>query len=138
MRSFFRSLAIVVTVATTAACAQSVQAEPGAGGFEAPAIRTIDVEQLDKARKDGTAKVLIDVRTPQEFAEGHVPGARNIPLDQIGAHADQLPGDEEIYLVCRSGSRSARAASVLSAKGVKTVNVAGGTMAWLQAGKAVE
>ncbi len=125
---------LVALLGAGSACSP-VQAEPTA---EVAASRDVDVQQLEADRASGKAKVLIDVRTPGEFAEGHVPGAKNIPLDQVLSRIDELPDGEEVYLVCRSGSRSARAAAALSAKGLKTVNVKGGTMAWVAAGKAVE
>jgi rhodanese-related sulfurtransferase len=136
MGSIIRSLALFLAFAgPTVGCTGAVQAAPSS---ETTAIRTIDVDALERARADGSAQVLIDVRTPAEYADGHVPGAKNIPLDQIGSRMAELPTDQEIYLVCRSGSRSARAASLLSAEGRQTVNVAGGTLAWQRAGKAVE
>lgn len=64
--------------------------------------------------------VIIDVRTPQEFASGHIDGAVNIPYDQIGKSIDSLKGvkkDSPILLYCRSGRRSAIARSVLDGQG---------------------
>lgn len=102
------------------------------------ADREVDVATLKKALDDQKVPQLIDVRTPQEFAEGHVPGAVNIPLDQIETRSGEIASDQEVWLVCRSGSRSARAASLLEQKSFNTVNVLGGTLAWQASGFAVE
>jgi rhodanese-related sulfurtransferase len=81
---------------------------------------------------------LFDVRTPAEYAEVHAAAARSIPLDQIDAAKvaalRQTPLDRPIYVICRSGSRGKQACERLLAAGCKVVNVAGGTLAWEQAG----
>lgn len=84
--------------------------------------------------------MVVDVRTPEEYAGGHVPGAVNLPLDALGARMDELGAhrDGEVYLICQSGRRSARAAELLSAAGYTAVNVEGGTAAWRAAGHPVE
>ncbi len=74
---------------------------------------------------------LIDVRTPGEFAGGHIEGAQNIPLSSLSsAELEQQP----VWLICRSGGRSARGAAELSGRGVEVVDVAGGMSAWSSAG----
>lgn len=79
-----------------------------------------------KAKIDAGALV-VDVRTPQEFAEGHYPKALNIPVDQIGERSKELGNkDREIILYCRSGNRSGRAKQILEAQGFKKVYNAGG------------
>jgi rhodanese-related sulfurtransferase len=85
-----------------------------------------------------TAKV-IDVRTPVEFAEVHVPQAQNTPLDQLNpealVHSGQLPADQPVYLLCRSGGRASKAAEAFLKAGFDhTVVVEGGTLAWIDAG----
>jgi rhodanese-related sulfurtransferase len=82
---------------------------------------------------------LIDVRTPVEFAEVHVPRARNLPLDELKPGALSLPKDQPVYLLCRSGQRAAKAAEKLTKEGfVQPVVVAGGTLAWIAANLPVE
>ena len=89
--------------------------------------------------KAETPPLLIDVRTPEEFAEGRVPGAKNVPLDTLGSQVEALKSEErEIYVVCRSGGRSARAADLLARRGIRAVNVEGGTLAWQAAGEPIE
>jgi rhodanese-related sulfurtransferase len=78
---------------------------------------------------------LLDVREDDEWAAGHVPGATHIPLGQLGARTAELPGDQEIYVICRSGMRSARAAQALTGAGWQAANVAGGMQDWAAAGR---
>ncbi len=100
----------------------------------------VDVAGLDAAMKGGKV-VLYDVRTPGEYAAGHVPGAVNLPLDQLSSRMDELAPhtDEPLYLICASGNRSGRAQAQLAGAGfAHTINVEGGTRAWQAAGKPVE
>lgn len=93
----------------------------------------IDVEELDAQAKPA----LIDVREPDEYEAGHVPGARNVPLGTVVAHADDLRRLGTVHVICQSGKRSAQATQALRAAGVDAVNVVGGTSAWIAAGKPV-
>lgn len=79
---------------------------------------------------------LIDVREADEFAEARAVGAVNIPLSVFVARADEIDPDQDIYLICRSGGRSAQAGEYLEqARGWDGIyNVAGGTIAWLEKG----
>jgi rhodanese-related sulfurtransferase len=78
---------------------------------------------------------LLDVREIDEWTAGHVPGATHIPLGQLGARATEVPRDTTIYVICRSGARSARAAYALTGSGWDAVNVAGGMQDWARAGR---
>ena len=79
--------------------------------------------------------LLIDVRERREWAGGHVPGARHIPLGQLPQAARALPGDRDLLLICQSGNRSARATELLQRAGFsRATNVAGGMSAWSRAG----
>ncbi|SNX56708.1 rhodanese-related sulfurtransferase [Streptomyces sp. TLI_55] len=80
--------------------------------------------------------VLIDVRETDEFRAGHVPGARHVPLSRI-VTAD-LPDTGPLVLICRSGTRSQRAAALLAARGVPAVDVRGGMRDWAAQGLPVE
>ncbi|BAU31955.1 rhodanese-like domain-containing protein [Microcella alkaliphila] len=93
----------------------------------------IDVDQLAQVMANGAR--VIDVREPDEYAEARVPGVQLIPLATIPDAVDELATDDDtIYVICRSGARSLRAADYLNANGVEAVSVAGGTMAWIQRG----
>lgn len=96
-------------------------------------MQEINFDEL-KARENTP---LIDVREEWEFAEGHVPGAVNIPLGDLGDRIDELP-DGPFDVICKLGGRSARAVQALEQRGHDATNVAGGTDAWIDAGYDVE
>lgn len=80
---------------------------------------------------------VIDVRTPGEYAGGHVPGALNIPLDQIRRALPDIrhAADRgDVLVVCASGARSENACRVLADNGIDTATLSGGTGAWAAAG----
>lgn len=77
---------------------------------------------------------LLDVREAHEWDAGHASAARHIPLSELGQRAAEIPQDETVYVICRSGARSERAAIALNGAGWQTVNVADGMMGWAQAG----
>lgn len=99
-------------------------------------VRNVDARAFGKAI--GTDRVwLLDVRTPEEYASGHIAGAMN--MDVLGAgfrHAaeSRLGKDREVWVYCRSGKRSLTAAAILSKAGYRVVNLRGGIMEWEQAG----
>ena len=102
-------------------------------------MRTVSVHDLkaalDAADGEGKEQVeVVDVREPWEYAEGHVPGARLVPLVSVPQHLDDLPRDRPVYLVCHVGGRSAQAAHYLAERGVDAVTVDGGTAEWESAG----
>lgn len=78
---------------------------------------------------------LLDVREDDEWTAGHVPGATHIPLGQLGARTAELPLDQDVYVICRTGMRSARAAKALNGAGWQALNVAGGMRDWAAAGR---
>jgi rhodanese-related sulfurtransferase len=77
---------------------------------------------------------VFDVRQPDEYEEGHVPGAVLVSLGDVPDRLDVFPSDATVYVVCRSGARSASAVTFLREQGIDAVNVDGGTMAWIEAG----
>lgn len=78
---------------------------------------------------------LLDVREHYEWAAGHVPTATHIPLTQLGHRAAEIPKGDTIYVICRSGNRSARVVLALTGAGWQAVNVAGGMQDWAAAGR---
>ena len=94
--------------------------------------RTVSAAQA-AALADGGA-VLLDVREPHEWQAGHAPRARHIPLGQLPGRAAELPKSRAVVTVCRSGARSARAATMLARQGREVSNLAGGMRAWARAG----
>ena len=132
----------LILFACLSACGGAATQASGAGNvpLSKKPLAEVDVAAFKAVRDNGTVTV-IDVRTPQEFAEGHVPGAVNIPVDAIQSRLGELETHKagDIYLICRSGARSARAQGVLAAAGfVNPINIAGGTLAWQAAGYPVE
>jgi rhodanese-related sulfurtransferase len=99
-------------------------------------VPAIDVDEL--ARRLDAGAPLIDVRQPDEYDEFHVPGARLIPLMELPERIDEVPSDGTVYVICGVGSRSGRAVRFLNAQGRDTINVAGGSQAWVAAGHPVE
>lgn len=97
-------------------------------------VREISVDDLAAARDTGEATV-IDVRNPDEYAEGHIPGARLIPLLELGDRLAEVPTDRPVHLVCQSGGRSAQGAELLTAAGLDAVSVTGGTQGWIASGR---
>lgn len=95
-----------------------------------------DVKRFSKLITDSDV-VLLDVRTAEEFAEGHIEGAVNIDQassDFIDAVKAAFPTDKTLAVYCRSGRRSADATGRLAAEGYQCVNLEGGIMAWKEAG----
>jgi SulP family sulfate permease len=98
---------------------------------EPPDTPTITPEALWQRLHDDEPLTVVDVREPREFAQGHVPGARLIPVPALLARADQIPRERAAVLVCRGGRRSRRAAAVLRRRGFESVTVLeGGMLAW--------
>ena len=92
--------------------------------------RDITAEQ---ALKDwqGNHAVILDVRTPAEYAAGHIPGAKLIPLDELPKRINEVPRDTKVYVICRSGNRSSQAVTFLRDKGYSnTHNIVSGMNAW--------
>ena len=84
---------------------------------------------------------LVDVRTPAEYAEGHIPGAANIDWrgeDFLAQAEEQLDKSLPVMVYCRSGKRSAAAAALLDASFYSTYNLRGGFLAWSNAGKKID
>jgi len=92
------------------------------------ARREHDVNEVGRLVSAGA--VVIDVREPAEFAQGSVPGARNIPLGELASRLADVPRDATIACLCRSGARSGRAQEFLSEHGYDAVNLTGGMLAW--------
>ena len=99
-------------------------------------MREIDVDQLEQALEGGAT--VIDVREPMEYAEAHVPGSTLIPMGQLPSRMADLDKAETVYLICRSGHRSGVMGQLLSANQFDAVNVSGGMIAWIRAGKAYD
>ena len=102
-------------------------------------IQTVDaptfaqIIRTDSAAADSQAVTLVDVRTAEEYAEGHIPDALNIDVlqdDFTQKATARLPKDRRVAVYCRSGKRSHKAAALLVKAGYKVVNLKGGWLEW--------
>jgi len=92
--------------------------------------KNLSTEEAKKLVDDSEA-VVLDVRTPEEFEEGHIPKATLIPLQELESRLGELDKDETYLVVCRSGNRSAQASELLVQEGFKKVyNMTRGMNTW--------
>ena len=102
-------------------------------------MNTSSPQELQAALAASAPPLLLDVREYPEFAAGHLKNARLIPLAEIEQRAGELPKDQPIVSMCRTGRRSAEAAATLARLGYTNVSqLTGGVMAWEQAGLPLE
>ncbi len=80
---------------------------------------------------------LLDVREADEWNAGHAPGARHLPMSELTTRMGEVPADDPLYVVCRSGGRSARVVQYLAAQGHPALNVDGGMQQWAAGGRPV-
>jgi rhodanese-related sulfurtransferase len=124
-----RSVSILFALLLAVACG----AADAAGG--------ISQSELSAALRSEHPPLVLDVRTPEEFASGHVPGARNVPIDELAAHTGELSAyqAQPVVVYCERGPRAAKAAGALEAAGFTSVRELDGHMsAWREAGLPVE
>jgi rhodanese-related sulfurtransferase len=93
----------------------------------------VQAEILSTELPDGA--FLLDVREDDEWVAGHAPDAVHVRLGELGARARELPRDREVYVICRTGARSAYAAQALAGGGWTAVNVSDGMTGWAIAGR---
>ncbi|MCM2391365.1 rhodanese-like domain-containing protein [Streptomyces albipurpureus] len=101
-------------------------------------MNTAPALDIDQARTRLDQLTVIDVRTPGEYASGHLPGALNIPLDQLRRALPELTETArrgEILVVCASGARSESACALLADRGITSATLVGGTNAWAAQGQ---
>ena len=90
-----------------------------------------DINQGVQEYKNAVGAVLLDVRTPQEYREGHIPGSQNVPLQQLDKVEEVTENKNTVlYVYCRSGARSRQAVSLLLAMGYTNVHNIGGIAAY--------
>jgi rhodanese-related sulfurtransferase len=99
-------------------------------------IEEITVDELAELLQRGVR--LIDVREPDEYAAARVPGGVLVPLGSVPERLDEFAADGPTYVICRSGARSLRACEFAAASGREAINVAGGTLAWIESGRAID
>jgi rhodanese-related sulfurtransferase len=101
-----------------------------------PALPSVDVAEADRRlREDSERPVLLDVREPNEFVAVRAPGAMLLPTSTFAARIAELPNDRPLFVICRTGVRSAAVTGYLARTGRSSVfNVTGGMDAWERAG----
>lgn len=95
---------------------------------------TIAPAALAQQLQRGAVPYLLDVRTPEEYAEGHIAGAVNIPVQALEARLDEVPADVPVVVYCKSGRRAGIAAQLLRARGQSVTELDGSILAWRSAG----
>ena len=124
MRKIKRLLPFVLSLMLLSSC--------GNAGSSSSGYRQISMDEAVKMMKDETNYIILDARSPDEFAEGHIPGAINVPNEEIGtAEIAELPDKSQLILVyCRSGRRSKEAAGKLAKLGYTNIVEFGGILDW--------
>ena len=120
MRKIKRLLPFVLSLMLLSSC--------GAPGSSSLGYRQISMDEAVKMMRDEKDYIILDVRRPDEFAEGHIPGAINVPNEEIGsAEIAELPDKSQLILVyCRSGRRSKEASEKLVMLGYTNIVEFGG------------
>jgi hydroxyacylglutathione hydrolase len=97
------------------------------------------ISQIDPAAARTAGATIVDVRSANEWAHGHIPGALHIPLGYLADRTGEIPSSKPVIVQCQSGARSSIAASVLERHHVANVsNLTGGIAAWAAAGLPIE
>ena len=124
MRKIRRLLPFILSIMLLSSCS--------AAGGAATGYRKISMDEAVEMMKKESGYIILDVRRPDEYAEGHIPGAINLPNESIGTAAiDELPDKAQLMLVyCRSGRRSKEAAENLVKLGYPNVVEFGGILDW--------
>jgi rhodanese-related sulfurtransferase len=112
-----------------------VGADVRACGLPVGTLTNVTVQELAGRVAHEPDLVVLDVREPAEWADGHMPGARHIPMRQVSERLAEIPRDRRVALTCAGGTRSSLVASLLLSRGfTDLVNVWGGMNGWAQAG----
>ena len=102
-------------------------------------VASISAVELHERRESGAAPVAIDVRTPEEYASGHIPGAVNIPFDQVAQRIAEIDAPHGVALYCMIGPRARKGESALLAAGYEKIfHLKGGLAAWIAADLPIE
>ena len=109
---------ISISILTLAAC-----------NNDSVSYETIDIDEVEAKMNEGF--IVLDVREPNEFAEGHIPAAQNKPLSVLQQNDfSELSKEEQYIIICRSGNRSQTASEILVNEGYEVVNVSAGMSSW--------
>jgi rhodanese-related sulfurtransferase len=98
-----------------------------------PSVPKLNAIELNEKMKFGKHPMILDVRQPDEFRQGHIAGAKLIPVTELRRRVKELPQGREIVCVCASGNRSSSAAKILAQEGYTVLDLQGGMLAWKRA-----
>lgn len=130
VRAPLRAIVLLAVLATLVVAACAAPAPSKAPPLPLPEVSVTTAAEL---RDDGA--FVLDVREPDEWVDGHIPGAVHIPLGELAGRAGEVPADRTVVVVCRSGNRSAQGREILRAAGLPRVtSMAGGMLDWAAAG----
>jgi phage shock protein E len=133
------TLAGPMALAGEPASATPASAKPVTATAQAAAVQPMSQEALlQHLAQHPDHLFVLDVRSPQEFAEGHIARAVNVPYDQLATRLAEVPKDKDVVLYCRSGRRAGIAAEVLAANGyTRLSHLEGDMIAWTEQGRPV-
>ena len=103
-----------------------------------PPLPSVSAADLSEKLKNGKKPLVVDVRQPEEYRQGHIQGSKLIPLGQLSGRLKELPKNKEIVLVCATGNRSRSATKMLVREGYEAVNMNGGMMSWARSGLSIK
>jgi phage shock protein E len=124
-------LAVSIVMLMIAACSPASQSSATVQNLS-PSQYVADFSEAQ------TAHLLVDVRTPEEYASGHIAGSVNIPLQELQSRMSEIPSNQAVVLYCRSGNRSGQAATLLRDAGYTQIYDLGGIIDWAAAGLPVQ
>ena len=129
MKKLFRTASALALFGIFCSCTSQTQTE------QFPMV--LPVEQYALTLESDTTAYLLDVRTPEEYNEGHIEGARLLNVmdeETFLAGIDSLSPEHTYYIYCRSGRRSQKASNLMTERGLKVVDLQGGYNAWKESG----
>ena len=126
-------IGILLAVALVVFLIASLGGEQAGNTGKLPAL--VSVEEAHQMYEDGT--FVLDVRTPEEWNDFHAPNTTLIPLDELASRVNELPKDQPIVVVCRSGNRSQSGRDILLQAGFNATSMSGGLNEWRSKGYAV-
>lgn len=122
---------VIAVVAVIVVAAIFLLGKPPESAAALPA--NISVDEASELFKQGA--FMLDVRQPEEWAQGHIDGGILIPLGELESRISEIPTDRDVLIICRSGNRSTQARELLRSAGLtRTTSIMGGMNAWLAAG----
>jgi hydroxyacylglutathione hydrolase len=131
-----RAIALLARVGLTDVAGHVIGTQAVRGsGLPVGTLTNVSVQELAHRIAHEPDLVVVDVREPAEWSDGHIRGARHVPMRQVAERLDDIPRDRRVALTCAGGVRSSLVGSLLLARGfTDLLNVSGGMTGWAQAG----